>query len=148
MKTDKLSTHQLKVILRGICNGVALKDKHPEVAKESAAIFCDSHLDIWDICCISSDAEAFDLKASYHYEGNRNRIEFAPVKPIEQDSETTANDNKLIIISETEVIDVHLCPNKTPIVYERKFRELVKYSGMTEEETKSYLQQPIVLELF
>ena len=34
-------------------------------------------LEIWDICCISSDAEAFGLKPSFGYDGH-TRITFTP----------------------------------------------------------------------
>lgn len=49
---------------------------------------------------------------------------------------------------EGDVIDVLLCPNKTPIVYARKKKELIECSGMTEDDAEKYLLQPIPLELF
>lgn len=49
---------------------------------------------------------------------------------------------------EGDVIDVLLCPNKTPIVYARKKKELIERSGMSEDEAEKYLSQPIPLELF
>lgn len=58
-------------------------------------------------------------------------------------------DNELRISEEEgDVIDILLCPNKTPIVYTRKKKELIESSGMTEDEAEEYLQQPIPLELF
>lgn len=53
----------------------------------------------------------------------------------------------LIITADAECIDVLLTPSETPVAYERKLYELVN-SGITEEEAKSYLLQPIQLELF
>lgn len=81
METFELTTHQRGVILRGICNGVALKDKNSEISENNTAITCDGVLNIWDICCVSSDAEAFGMKAKYHYEG-RSRIVFSPANSI------------------------------------------------------------------
>lgn len=78
IRMKKWSTHQLNIILRGICNGVALRDKQPELAKGSAAIVCTGILSLWDICAISSDAEAFGLKAEFHFDAN-NRIDFFPI---------------------------------------------------------------------
>lgn len=58
-------------------------------------------------------------------------------------------DNELRISEEEgDVIDVLLCPNKKPIVYARKKKELVERSGMTEHEAEKYLLRPIPLELF
>lgn len=58
-------------------------------------------------------------------------------------------DNELrITIEETDIIEVQLCPNKTPIAYQRKKKELVECSGMTEEEADKYLLTPIPLEIF
>lgn len=76
MNKQELSTHQRGVILRGICNGAALKKKNPEISENNTVITCDGTLGIWDICCISSDAEAFGMKVKYHYEG-RSRIVFS-----------------------------------------------------------------------
>ena len=77
MNGQELSTHQRGVILRGICNGIALKKKNPEISENNTVITCDRALDIWDICCISSDAEAFGMKVKYHYEDG-SRIVFSP----------------------------------------------------------------------
>lgn len=76
-KIKKLSTHQFNVIMRGICNGAALRDKQPEILKDAQGIVCAPPLDIWAICAISSDAEAFGLKAEFHYDG-KSRIVFTP----------------------------------------------------------------------
>lgn len=77
-KMPHLSIHQFNIILRGICNGVALRNKQPEILKDTQEIVCKSPLSIWDICMISSDAKAFGLKTSFHYDGN-NRIVFTPI---------------------------------------------------------------------
>lgn len=69
-EVKELTTHQRGVILRGICNGAALKDKNPRITQSNTVITCETSLSLWDICCISSDAEAFGIKAEYHYEGH------------------------------------------------------------------------------
>lgn len=76
-KIPGMSTHQFNVILRGICNGAALRNKHPEILTDTQEIVCTAPLSIWDICIISSDAEAFGLKAEFHYDG-KSRIVFTP----------------------------------------------------------------------
>ena len=58
------------------------------------------------------------------------------------------NNNRLVITADSEVINVLLCPNKTPIAYQCKLKELIEISGMTEDEAKAYLLQPIQVELF
>lgn len=58
------------------------------------------------------------------------------------------NNNRLIITSDCEVIDVLLSPNKTPLAYQRKLKELIEISGMPQDEAKTHLLQPIQLELF
>lgn len=58
------------------------------------------------------------------------------------------NNDRLTITSDCELIDVLLCPNKTPLAYQRKLKELVEIAGMTEDEAKESLLQPIPLELF
>ena len=73
----ELTTHQRGVILRGICGGAALKDKSPQISENNTVITCAGGLEIWDICCISSDAEAFGLKPSFGYDGH-TRITFTP----------------------------------------------------------------------
>ena len=55
METKELTTHQRGVILRGICGGAALKDKSPQISENNTVITCAGGLEIWDICCISSD---------------------------------------------------------------------------------------------
>nr|DAE30318.1 MAG TPA: hypothetical protein [virus sp. ct5rm7] len=77
METRKLTTHQRGVILRGICGGAALKGKSPQISESNTVITCAGQLEIWDICCISSDAEAFGLKASFGYDG-QTKITFIP----------------------------------------------------------------------
>lgn len=69
MEKKELTTHQRGVILRGICNGAALRDKSPQISESNTVITCTGELEIWDICCISSDAEAFGLKARFGYDG-------------------------------------------------------------------------------
>lgn len=69
MEFQKLTTHQRGVIQRGICGGAALKDKLPLISENNTVITCTHELNVWDICCISSDAEAFGLKAKFGYDG-------------------------------------------------------------------------------
>lgn len=76
----ELSVHQRGVILRGICNGAALRDKHPQISENNTVITCQSPLNGWDICCISCDAEAFGLKTKFEYNGT-TRIIFIPQSP-------------------------------------------------------------------
>ena len=64
----ELTTHQRGVILRGICNGTALKDKNPNISENNTVITCDSPLGFLNICCISYDAEVFGLKAIFHFD--------------------------------------------------------------------------------
>lgn len=68
MELNNLSTHQRGVILRGICGG-ALRDKSPRISENNTVITTPSTLSGWDICCISSDAGAFGLKAQFGYDG-------------------------------------------------------------------------------
>lgn len=70
----ELTVHQRGVILRGICNGAALRNKNPQIIEENTAITCDSQLNVWDICGISCDAEAFGMKVEFHYEGHTKII--------------------------------------------------------------------------
>lgn len=69
MEFQKLTTHQRGVILRGICGGAALKGKSPLISENNTVITCAHELNVWDICCISSDAEAFGLTAKFGYDG-------------------------------------------------------------------------------
>ena len=69
METKELTTHQRGVILRGICGGAALKGKSPLISENNTVITCAIELNVWDICCISPDAEAFGLKAKFGYDG-------------------------------------------------------------------------------
>lgn len=82
MEMNNLSTHQRGVILRGICGGAALRDKSPRISENNTVIACAGELEIWDICCISSDAEAFGLKPSFSYDG-QTRITFTPKEQAE-----------------------------------------------------------------
>ena len=70
-----LTTHQRGIILRGICGGAALRDKQAEVIERNTVITCQGKLEIWDICSISCDAEAFGLKAEFGYD-RATRITF------------------------------------------------------------------------
>lgn len=79
MEFQKLTTHQRGVILRGICGGAALKGKSPLISENNTVITCAHALNVWDICCISSDAEAFGLKAKFGYDG-QTIITFTPKK--------------------------------------------------------------------
>lgn len=74
METKELTTHQRGVILRGICGGAALKDKSPQISDGNTVITCMESLDVWDICAISTDAEAFGLKAKFSYDGKTKII--------------------------------------------------------------------------
>jgi hypothetical protein len=74
---NNLSTHRRGVILRGICGGAALKDKSPQISEDNTVITCGAELSIWDICAISSDAEAFGLQVKFGYDGH-TRITFTP----------------------------------------------------------------------
>lgn len=57
-------------------------------------------------------------------------------------------DAQLVITDDAEVIEIYLSPNKTPIAYQRKLKELVETAGMTEAEAHDHLSIPFVLELF
>lgn len=74
---NNLSTHQRAVILRGICAGAALKDKSPQISEGNTIITTTKQLDVWDMCCISSDAEAFGMKVHFGYDG-QTKITFTP----------------------------------------------------------------------
>ena len=69
METKELNTPQRGVILRGICGGAALKGKSPLISENNTVITCTHALNVWDICCIRSDAEAFGLKVKFGYDG-------------------------------------------------------------------------------
>lgn len=69
METKELTTHQRGIILRGISGGAALKGKSPHISENNTVITCAGKLNVWDICCISSDAEAFGLKVQCGYDG-------------------------------------------------------------------------------
>lgn len=68
--SKELTTHQRGVILRGICNSAALKDKTPQISEKNTVITCDVPLSIWNLCSVSCDSEAFGMKASFHHESH------------------------------------------------------------------------------
>lgn len=57
-------------------------------------------------------------------------------------------DDLRILQEEGDVIDVWLDPVKTPTAYNRKKKELMERSGMTEEEAERCLLRPIPIEVF
>lgn len=76
MIIEELTTHQRGVVLRGICNGAALRNKSPQISESNTVITTPVTLSSWDICCISSDAEAFGLTTKFGYDG-RTKITFS-----------------------------------------------------------------------
>lgn len=58
------------------------------------------------------------------------------------------DDELRVTEEEGDVIDVYLCPEKTPIAYQRKKKELIERSGMTEDEAEQCLLRPIPIEVF
>lgn len=65
----KLSVHQRMVIVKGICGGTALSNKEPKITKEYddvIVISFNGNLDVWAICAISCDAEAFGLTVEFN----------------------------------------------------------------------------------
>lgn len=82
----ELTVHQRGVILRGICNGAALRNKNPQIIEENTAITCDSQLNVWDICGISCDAEAFGMKVEFHYDGQTRIVVSSSVNTKEGDN--------------------------------------------------------------
>lgn len=59
-----------------------------------------------------------------------------------------SKENQLRITEEEgDVVDIFLCPNKTPVAYARKIKELMS-AGMTEAEAENCLLRPIPIELF
>lgn len=58
------------------------------------------------------------------------------------------DDELRITTEEGDVVDIFLCPNKTPVAYQRKKNELIKMAGMTEDEAERCLLQPIPIEIF
>lgn len=75
----ELTIHQRGVILRGICNGAALKDKDPQISERNTVITYRAPLNIVDICCIGSDAKAFGMEVEYKYDPHA-RIVFSTMK--------------------------------------------------------------------
>lgn len=70
----QLTTHQKNIILRGIANGAALRDKTPHL--DNGSITTSHNLTIWDICSISTDAIAFGLHAVFRYQDGQTIIIF------------------------------------------------------------------------
>lgn len=58
------------------------------------------------------------------------------------------NDDLRITTDEGDVVDIYLCPHKTPIAYQRKKKELMESTGMTEAEAENCLLHPIPIEIF
>ena len=46
-----------------------MKDKSPRISENNTVISYAGRLDVWDICSISCDAEAFGLEATFGYDG-------------------------------------------------------------------------------
>lgn len=57
-------------------------------------------------------------------------------------------DDLRILQEEGDVIDVWLDPVRTPTAYNRKKKELIERSGMTEDEAERCLLRPIPIEVF
>ena len=70
----QLTTHQKNIVIRGIAHGASLRNKSPEF--NGSTITCRSQLSIWDICSISTDAQAFNMKATFHYQNGITLIKF------------------------------------------------------------------------
>lgn len=58
------------------------------------------------------------------------------------------DDELRITEDEGDVIDVYLSPDKTPVAYQRKKKELMASCGMTEDEAERCLLRPIPIEIF
>ena len=71
---EQLTIHQRNIVIRGIAHGASLRNKSIEF--KDSTIFCKSPLSIWDICSISTDAEAFNMKATFHYQNGTTLIKF------------------------------------------------------------------------
>lgn len=78
----EFTTHQRGVILRGICNSAALRDKSPTISENNTVITCNVLLSVWELCSVSCDAEAFGMKAGVHYEGH-TKIVFSTKNALE-----------------------------------------------------------------
>jgi hypothetical protein len=58
------------------------------------------------------------------------------------------DDELRVTEEEGDVIDIWLDPVKTPTAYNRKKKELMARSGMTEDEAERCLLRPIPIEIF
>ena len=58
------------------------------------------------------------------------------------------DDELRITEDEGDVIDIYLSPNKTPVAYQRKKKELMESCGMLEDEAERRLLHPIQIEIF
>lgn len=47
-----------------------------------------------------------------------------------------------------DVVNIYLSPNKTPVAYQRKKKELMESCGMTGDEAERCLLHPIPIEIF
>ena len=54
-----------------------IERQSPQISEDNTVITCGAELSIWDICAISSDAEAFGLQVKFGYDGH-TRITFTP----------------------------------------------------------------------
>lgn len=64
-----LTCHQRGIILRGITRGAALRGKNARIGEQNTLITCNGKLTLWDICSITTDAEAFQMQVAFHYDG-------------------------------------------------------------------------------
>ena len=71
---EQLTIHQKNIVIRGIAHGASLRGKSPKLKDNT--LICQGELSIWDICSISSDAEAFNMKATFHYQNGTTLIKF------------------------------------------------------------------------
>lgn len=136
METEKfkiqkeLSVHQRGVILRGICNSAALRDKQPQISEKNTVITCLLPLSGWDICCISCDAEAFGLKAKFGYNGTTH-ITFIPQSP------QTYHCDKCGSTDVTPTAWCNYCGTHTTLVEHNEFMEQIESwwkDGITGED--------------
>ena len=71
---EQLTIHQKNIVIRGIAHGASLRAKSVEFKDNT--LICNGELSIWDICSISTDAEAFNMKATFHYQKGATLIKF------------------------------------------------------------------------
>lgn len=115
----ELSVHQRGVILRGICNGAALRNKQPQISENNTVITSRFPLSGWDICCISCDAEAFGLKAKFGYNGTTH-ITFIPQSP------QTYHCDKCGSTDVTPTAWCNYCGTHTTLVEHNEFMEQIE----------------------